>query len=98
MNETLLKHLNHVLSNWKEQFDVTNAVDIAFTQNDKGWLCLNDLALHQAETLTLEASDYDAESINFVFARDRTISISIVWPEDEPPRLHSVRVEFAYID
>lgn len=93
-----LQHMNQVLSDWRSQFDIAGAIDAAFTQDDKGQLCFNGLSLCATQDLALEASEYDAQEIHFVFSGGRSITIAVGWPEDEPPRWSGICVEYANLN
>jgi len=92
----LTTKLNDVLSDWRTQFDLLNAVELKFS-NHKGALHLNDLPLFpETDSLELLSANFDAEHISFQFDKNRSLSLDFIWPEDQPPRISSVSFEYDF--
>ena len=85
-----LEHLNHSLSDWREEFDLTSSVSLKFHQTEDGQLALNDLSLCPLQELTLESIRMDPAYLLFFFEGNRSIRLLFSWPEDEAPYLSSV--------
>lgn len=87
---SLIASMNEVLQMWKALYDINSAVLLSFSEDSKGFICLNEKTLCINSDLVLLASHVDAEEITFYFDGDRSIVIAIEWPEDTLPYIQSV--------
>lgn len=82
--------MNAVLRSWKEMHDLFSAISYEFRIED-GFLFYGELPVCKEDVvLALSSSEYDAEDISFYFDDNRSIILSIAWPEDMPPKVSSV--------
>ncbi len=89
MNPLVLS-MNDVLRQWKEQYDIFTAIPHQF-EISHGILNFAHLPVCKAEDdFEMTSANFDAESIRFFFPRNRSIVISVSWPEDKPPEVSSV--------
>ena len=93
---SLCKKMNHVIREWKQFYDLMGTVKIGFSEKPSGMLCLNDLDLCLGKDLNILSSEFDAESISYYFA-DRTIEVSVSWPEDKAPYVFSAAVSYIFL-
>lgn len=93
--EYLVKEMNRVLEDWREQYDISRDIQDKFCLNSTGTLCWNDRVIGFLEEPSLEGADFDGEHITFNLSGARQILLRVVWPEDEEPYIHSVF--FGYI-
>lgn len=93
--DPIVLSLNHILNQWKQQFDIFSAISSEFSVED-GSICFEHYPLcHAGNGLVLISSEYDSESIQFYFSQNRSIRVAIDWPEDQPPVVSSV--SFVYM-
>lgn len=89
MNPVILS-MNDILTQWKKDFDLFSAVSFEFSV-DQGFVCFGNYPICKEDALQgLDYSNYDSESIDFFFDHNRSIVVSVAWPEDEPPAVSSI--------
>lgn len=92
----MIEKMNKVLTDWKNQFDLTVAAELEFDTNETGTLCLNKVAIHLPKELQLASSAFDGENIKFYFTNTRKLlNIGMGWPEDGTPYVDTVRFGYA---
>lgn len=94
---TLVHQMNHILAEWKNQFDVFSAVQLEFSMNEAGEMCLNGLKLPFEDGLFLENASTGPKMIKFHFSGSRCLLVGISWPEDGTPCLQYVYFGYANI-
>lgn len=93
MNSLALS-MNEIFDQWKKQYDIFASITSSFAITN-GFLCFDGHPLFSSDELLLSSAEYDAESIRFFFPDNRSVNISISWPEDLPPVVSSV--SFVYV-
>ena len=89
MNE-LFKSMNQVVADWKDRYDLSDNVSLQFSTDDNRHLCFSDRTFVFDDVPEIESATFAPEHITFYLAGNRRIYISIMWPEDEGPRVKSV--------
>jgi len=92
----LVSSMNDVLEDWKKEHDLFHAIPFAFSI-ESGWLCFHKHMLCPAEEdLLFVSAEFDTETISFFFNTGRSVSLHIAWPEDLPPEIGSVSVNYRF--
>ena len=88
MNQ-IISQLNQLAEDWKERFDVFKAVALSFSENGKGFICINDKPLDPAAGLEISNASITPKSICVHFTNDTTLLLEMHWPEEGVPFLVS---------
>ena len=78
--------LDMQLNDWPELFKD----EMRFSQNEKGYLCFNNLPLYKGDCLLLNSIEFALNHFTFYFDKERFIRIELLWKEDTEPVVSSV--------
>ena len=95
---SFIDSLNAMLIAWKKEHDIFNAISLTF-HDCNGFLCFGVLPLCKLdEDLQVEGAEASNEGISIFLNNKRSILISFVWPEDEPPQVELVCLIYRLYD
>ena len=85
-SEKIIKQLNVLIDEWKQQFDnPPKDFDVRFTLNTCNMLVLNNTVLCDIGNVVYDSMDYDIETLSFVDTNGFMYEIGIDWPYHKPP-------------